>query len=206
MGSSRTGVLRDRVFDALINTTTSFDGIAKRHGVTRAFVLDIAQDNGITAEGRGGQECSKCGAIQARRSKTGLCQTCFNACRPKEFTEKCTAALIAKLRHDPVYKQQCVDRLRMLARSEEGRERSRQRAKDMGLYKIGQQTAATPEALERRGRSVTRTKLAHVPSDYRDLYRFLVKKRKVKAADALVMVKEQQAKDLATFRASVRRD
>lgn len=58
----------------------------------------------------------------------------------------------------------------------------------------------TPETYAKRGASIRARALSHIPTEYRDLYTELRKKRRMPVADALAAVEQQQAADAARYR------
>ena len=150
--------------------------------------------------------CAGCGKEFKRKSgsKTGYCQPCYmrdvHHARP-EVRAGISAAMKAKLAdpHERAAHRERTRRGRIerLERDPEFREMVRQQGKAVGKLGIGgHQPKGSPSRVA-AGKSVTRTKLADIPLEYRDLYKRL--RKEFGATESRRMIAEQAAADVRRF-------
>jgi len=137
-----------------------------------------------------------CGNTLGPRNKSGNCRSCtakrINA--DPLFRARQADGVRAKMANDHVYRAACQKRAAALFARPDIRAKAREGV--LRCRNWEKATAAiTPEALAKRGRTLTAIKLAHVPTDYRDLYRFLRRTKRLSIADATKACLDQQAAD-----------
>lgn len=151
----------------------------------------------------GDKHCVTCGKALSRRNRSGYCTShvsAANAAKP-EWREKQRAGVRRALHLNPERLAAHRRHLAEYGRNPEVIERKRQRAKDIGLSKLGQaHLSRHPELLAMRGKKQSDSKLAWCPREARDQYKRLVRSKKIPAAEARVMILEQHERDMAAFR------
>lgn len=137
-----------------------------------------------------------CETTLGPRNKSGLCRSCVakrvNA--DPAMNEKRRAGIKRRLDADPALREAMRKRGAAVFSRPEVRERARLGVIRCQNWKKGH-AAITPEALARRSISISNTRLAHIPTDYRDLYRFLRKSKRLSVADATQACLDQQEAD-----------
>lgn len=143
--------------------------------------------------------CRTCKGPVSKWSKSGLCAPC--ARRDPELNAKRIAAAKRAYELRPELLAVAGDRLRALAKTPEHAERARRRALDGQFWKVGQAYLGGPGSPVRlkAGRSESETKLAHIPPECREEYKFLVRSKRLKADEAARIVLEHHAEQMARF-------
>ncbi len=145
------------------------------------------------------RHCRDCPSQISANSKGGRCRSCTmrNLNQQKAFTERRVAGIRKRYAADPAFAAEKTRLIVEAARKPEERQRRSERAKLMGLSRLGHAALKGNEQLHRRrGQAVSRTRMSHVPSGYLELYRDLIGKQKLLAAEALRIVIDQRAADL----------
>lgn len=148
--------------------------------------------------------CRQCENRLGRGNKSGLCKPCFSVQpKPEGFGARVSAGLKRKLAADPVFKE----KLRAIAlantRSEKAFSIRQERFKREQMWLRGNRASLTPEAMERRARAASATKLAWCPPELRDEYRRLIYSKRLPSAEAREIVLAQHERDMANFRRSI---
>jgi len=118
----------------------------------------------------------------------------------KGFTASRIAGLRKRYATDPAFRAAKTKIIVEAARRPEERQRRSDRARSMGLSELGHAALqGNEQAHARRGRAVSQTRMRHIPSGYRQLYRDLIRKNKLPAAEALAAVHAQHEADLRRF-------
>lgn len=146
-------------------------------------------------------QCKSCSAPITRQSKTGYCAPCALRARnaDPEFQQRRVNAIKRVFAYRPELSEGNRAFITALNKSPE------RRAQQAIISKQNRTIAharkgLTPEVHKRIGQTQSRRRLAHIPPEYRDLYRCLMKKRGIKASDATAIVMAQHEKDMADFR------
>jgi hypothetical protein len=134
---------------------------------------------------------NNCGRKLGPADKTGLCRSCFNHVRnaDPEFQERRRQAMRAKWQTDPEWAERQRARFAALNECPERRAKLSERMRGNELWRRSSyaREVGSPQRML-AGRKGSATKLSHIPGDYRDLYRSLVKKG-LTAADAEAAVR-----------------
>lgn len=137
-----------------------------------------------------------CGKELGRYNKSGNCRSCtakrINS--DPAMIEKRRAGIKRRLDADPALREAMRKRGAAVFSRPEVRERARLGVIRCQNWKKGH-AAITPETLARRSISISNTRLAHIPTDYRDLYRFLRRSKGMSVADATQACLDQQEAD-----------
>ena len=137
-----------------------------------------------------------CEAVLGPSNKTGNCRSCTakRINNDPVNLEKRRAGIKRRLDADPALREAMRKRGAAVFSRPDVRERARLGVIRCQNWRKGQ-AAITPEILARRSISMSNTKLAHIPTDYRDLYRFLRRSKKMSVADATQVCLDQQEAD-----------
>lgn len=146
--------------------------------------------------------CSTCSTPIRGNGKTGKCRSCAirALCADPEWMARRNDALRRRFQADPAMAKTFADRLRKLARSPEGRQRSRESAITRRLWETSPQQPAGSDARKRAGRALSMTALAHIPRDYHDEYRRLTRSKRMLAADATAIILDMVEADRRRIR------
>lgn len=142
-------------------------------------------------------ECRTCRKPIWRRSKTGLCITCFN--KDPEASAARIAGLKLAFQSRPELRERQRAHLTALNQTPEARARAGKQAAEMRLWEYGL-PALTTEARKKGARTQEERRLGHIPPDYRDLYRELTQKRRLSTGEATELVLSQVETDRERFR------
>lgn len=140
--------------------------------------------------------CASCGASLGPKNTSGRCRL-----HPSSETKAKRSASIKRLfATDPDFRAR--HKASAGRQTEAGRKSLSDAAKARNLSAIGRRFI-TDESLRKIGKTNRDLSLAHIPSEYRDLYSELRRKHRVSVAEALAAVEQQQATDAARFRREV---
>lgn len=144
--------------------------------------------------------CKTCGKKLGPKNASGFCRNDFNR-QPvsAETRAKRAETLRATLMADPVARERRRQAIAEAARRPEIRALRSKMAKEQKLWvhSIGKMTR---EQLDRRNRSLSATRLSHIPSEYRDQYRTLKKRHGLKADEAYELISQQIEADKKRWR------
>lgn len=154
----------------------------------------------------GGRHCRHCSKQIGERSKTGLCNPCFNRDRNadpefmaarkaaiqrkfqdpahREKMRKAMLRTVAKMNEDPAYRARLVERGKHLAAT---------------ALRSPQSLAKIASLRAENGRKRSETVMAWCPPKYRDEYRFLTVSKRMKAADARQLILDKMAAEMTPF-------
>ena len=141
-----------------------------------------------------------CDKTLGPKNASGLCRTHFNQQPVSDETRaKRRATTLAMLAANPDLRERRRAAAAEAARRPDVRAARSARAKASRLWEhsIGKMTR---EQLDARNRAVSAARLAHIPSDYREEYRRLVKRKGFSAAEAEAMIITQYEADKARWR------
>ena len=146
--------------------------------------------------------CATCDKPLGSQNTSGYCRVHFNQ-RPvsDETRAKRSASIKRFIAANPEWQQERQRKSTETLRQPEYRQARRENIYRQQLWNV--KWERTPEFRAKLGRSISDTKLAHIPRDYRAFYRTLTKQHGYKASEAERLVAEMQERDLANFRASV---
>lgn len=151
--------------------------------------------------------CKGCGKEFKRKvaRKTGYCHACYMAgphhANP-DTRVKLSASMKARLA-DPNARAEHLERTRRgrverLENDPEFREMVRQQGRAVGALRLGGQGApAGSDMRKAAGRSVTRTKLADIPLEYREMHKKL--RKQVGAKESRRLIADQHNADVVRF-------
>lgn len=145
-------------------------------------------------------DCKVCGKKLGVRNTSGYCRDDFNRLPVSDETKAKRAATMRKtLMANPDMRERRRKAIAEAARRPEIRAMRSKAAKEqkLWLHSIGKMT---PEQYERRNRSLSATRLAHIPSEYRERYRTIKKRHGLKAAEAYELIMEEYEADKARWR------
>lgn len=143
-----------------------------------------------------------CGKVLGQRNTSGLCQPCVTRARNHcpDFRAKASASLRARFANDEDLRRRRAISNAEIARRPENREANRQRMMGNTFgHRSNINRPAGSQARAIAGKRVSATKLAHIPSDFRDSYREL-RKLGLPAAEAETIVLEHAARALHKIR------
>jgi hypothetical protein len=147
------------------------------------------------------KHCSTCDRPLPRGNKTGYCKAHIADCASYRESQR-VAALRRK--SDPVE----VERMRRImvanAQSEKAKAARRERCIRERLWERGHAALkADPTARERSNRGISDTRLAGIPRDARDHYRFLTAVKRIPAPEARQMALDHHEAEMARFRREI---
>lgn len=147
--------------------------------------------------------CRTCAAPINRRNKSGLCRACI--AHDREMQLKRIEASRRAYQARPEILAAATARLVAETQKPEHAERSRRMMIEQRLWERG--AAARGEkgspANRKMARTLSATRLSHIPPELRDEYRHLVKIKRFSAAEASRMVAELHKAEMARFRARI---
>lgn len=137
-----------------------------------------------------------CNTPLGSKNKSGRCRSCTarkNNADPV-FRQKRAEAVRFKYATDPTYRADARRRAGEVFKRPDVREKGRAAVLRSRNWEKAL-AAITPETIAKRARTHSNNRLAHIPSDYRDLYRHLRRDKHLTAADATRICLEQQEHD-----------
>lgn len=151
--------------------------------------------------------CHACPATLGRNNRTGLCRKCAPShnVQSAETKAKRVASLKTWAALNPDKVKAKSDRLIAAANTPEQIEARRQRAIRINLNSLGVAASLAPEALARRGASVSATRLKDIAPRHRAQHRHLVRSGKMKAAESRALFAQIEARETAAIRAGAGR-
>lgn len=146
--------------------------------------------------------CATCSKPLSRKNRSGYCKHHVSAAKAQDPAWREAQRVGAKraLQVNPERMEALKARVRARNASPEHRAWAADRARQIGLHAIGQQSANNPESIAKRAASSAATKLAWCPPHLREQYRHLLYSKKIPAAEARQMILEQEAAEVAALR------
>jgi len=149
--------------------------------------------------------CKVCHSPITRQSKSGMCKHCVLSARNSdpEFQAKRTNAVKLAFRLRPELSASRRAAIIEINKSPEKRLRQSQRNLETNAIAKARD-GCTDESRKRGGKTHSARCLAHIPPEYRDEYRRLIKYKRLTANEASSAILAQHAKDMANFRKKLR--
>lgn len=178
----------------------SHEAIAERLGRTTGAVRQKLTGGGSRKLER---TCSDCNSSIHDANKSGLCRLCCDTLRRPDVEAKRVAALRAKMDTDPIYRRRAQERMRRVgieagkdpmltaARSERGKWLY---ANKLDTDEVREKIKATRPAV---GAELRRQRLSWMPEAYWGEYLFLIRRKRIKKAQAKAIILAQIASDKA---------
>lgn len=149
--------------------------------------------------------CRTCQQPISARNRSGYCRSHVSAVLAADpaHRERQRAGIKRKIAADPTY----LDGLRRRARTlsdDPAINAARSRRFTEGRYwEAGTKAARDPDVRAKAGRAASATKLSWCPAHLRPHYRFLVRTKRMKAADAREIIVDQHETEMRRWRAEV---
>jgi len=144
--------------------------------------------------------CRKCNGSISYGSKSGLCRPCSKT--DPEIQARRTAGIQKTYDTNPAHKERQRERLAALNRTPERRAASAITAKELRLWEIGVPKSLAPDVRKKQAATRVENRLAHIPREYREMYKDLM--RKQGAAEASRLIQEHHEAKMAKFTASLK--
>lgn len=144
--------------------------------------------------------CSTCGTGIYHRNKSGLCRSCI--AHDPAIQAKRAEGMRRAFQLRPELLVAATERIRAATKTPEHAERARRMMKEGRLWERGVLAlgpAGSP-VRQRAGKTVSNTRLNHIPRELRDEYRHLVNIKRFSAAEAQSIVLEQHEREIERFR------
>ncbi|WP_176168065.1 helix-turn-helix domain-containing protein [Novosphingobium mathurense] len=147
-----------------------------------------------------------CDQTLGRYNKSGYCRKHLgtaNAQNP-EWREKHRAGVLRKIKYDPEYKAQLAERARRIGSDPSTRAKRSETFRKGRYWELGNAAQEKgSDARKRAGRSIRERRLSWCPPHLREEYMWLMRSQRVPAAEARVMIEEQNELELARWRRSI---
>lgn len=134
--------------------------------------------------------CRTCGAVLGRGNKRGYCKDHRGDALRRFFFE------------NPEAKDRARATILRNSKTEYAKQRRSETAKRIGLHRMGW-AAMQQEAIDRRARTQSDTKLAWCPRELRNEYKRLTRMKKLPASEAREIILAQHERDMETFRRKI---
>jgi len=149
--------------------------------------------------------CLTCSQPIGARNKSGYCRSHISAAlaATPEHRARQVAGIKRKLATDPVFLDGLRRRAKVLSLDPAINEQ-RSRVFLAGRYwEIGNEAARDPAVRAKAGRAASATKLAWCPAHLRPHYQFLIRTKRMKAAEARAIILDQHDTEMARWRREV---
>lgn len=145
--------------------------------------------------------CGLCAAALDWRNTSGYCRGCFFIARWQDpaFRAAHSEGLRRKYQADPVFAEQARARARAASQSP-AREAALARLHAREGWRAGLAAMRTPEARAKAGKAISRARMAWCPPHLIDLYRHLIRTKRLRADEARAVVLAQDAAEVAAVR------
>lgn len=147
--------------------------------------------------------CRDCPAEIHRRSKSGLCRYCIGR-DPEAIAKRVEASRRAYILR-PEILDRARERLLAATKTPEHAERARKMMKTHRLWERGIEVCGPSGSPSRKqmARTLSSTRLRHIPPERREEYRHLVNNKKFPAAEAARIVLDQHQVEMTRFRSNI---
>lgn len=151
------------------------------------------------------RECKTCGITLGRKNKSGYCRkhvAAHNLAQP-HIRERQLAGIRRKFATDPAYLDDLRRRARALGCDPVVNAKRTRHFIENRIWEIGTEAARNPISRAKAGRRSSATKLGWCPPHLRADYLYLVRGKRLLAADARALIEERNEVEMRRWRASV---